>query len=72
MWLCGATVTWIKCSAALGERSWDVFYGPVTLHHSAAQHRPTGALAWAGQGWNPWLESPMGVAGWGTVSVGAV
>lgn len=47
MWLCGATVTCIKCLATLGERSWDVFYGPMTLDHSAQTHR---CVHWHGEG----------------------
>lgn len=72
MWLCGAAVTWIKYLATLGERSQDVFYGLMTLDHSAARHRPRGACTGMGRAGLQGLEPARGVAGLGTVPVGAV
>ena len=73
----GATVIWIteliwiKNLTTLGETSWGVFYGLMTLDHPAApQHRPTGTCTGTRravqQGWEP----TMGVMGLGTLCVG--
>lgn len=56
MWLCGATVTWIKYLAALGERSQDFggLWPRITQQLSTDPQVP--ALAWGEQdckGWNP-------------------
>lgn len=64
MWLRGATVTWIKYLAALGERSWAVFYGPVTLDHSAAQQTHSW-VRWRGEGRAARLGTHHGCGGLG-------
>lgn len=54
-----------------GRKELGVFYGPMTLDHSAAQHRPTGAWTGMGRAGLQGLEPSVGAVDLGTVPVGA-